>query len=158
MAVAMRFTVVVVAVALLSAICPCAASADAVWGTGLCFPATEPGFENYWEYCYHIYWDTTEFGGQGLSHSTIYLALAACVCACDDGYFEHRVPAGLAFGEDHAAPMELDVIAQAAGRQSGAKEPNFTRGYRIFERPSDMHRNLGKSRGIGHDLVDDLGE
>ena len=108
MAIAMRFTLAVAAVALLSAICPCAASADAVWGTGLCFPATELGFEDYWEYCYHIYWDTTEFGGQGLSHSTIYLALAACVCACDDGYFEHRVPAGLAFGEESC---EIDMYS-----------------------------------------------
>jgi hypothetical protein len=87
MAIAMRFPLAVAAVALLSGVCPCAASPDAVWGTGLCFQATEPGLEGYWEYCYHIEWDTTEYGGSGLSHSTIYLALAECVCACDDGYF-----------------------------------------------------------------------
>ncbi|MCK4410540.1 MAG: hypothetical protein KAW67_10655, partial [Candidatus Eisenbacteria sp.] len=68
--------------------------------TGLVFEATEPGFEGYYEYCYHIYWNTTEYGGHGLSHSTIYLALGNCVCACDTGYFGHRVPAGLAFGEE----------------------------------------------------------
>ena len=101
MPVAMRFTLAVAAVALLSTICPCAASADAVWGTGLCFPASEPGFEGYWEYCYHIYWDTTECGGYGLNHSTVYLALAECVCACDPGYFAHRIPAGVGIGEEN---------------------------------------------------------
>ncbi len=100
MATAMRFTLTVAVVALLSTLCPSAASADAVWGTGLCFPATEPGYEGYYEYCYHIYWDTTEYGGYGLSHSTIYLALAECECACDPGYFAHRIPAGVGIGED----------------------------------------------------------
>jgi hypothetical protein len=101
MHIAMRFTLAVAAVALLAVVCPCTASADAVSGTGLCFEATDPGFEGYWEYCYHIYWDTTEYGGYGLSHSTIYLALAECVCACDPGYFEHRIPAGVGVGEDN---------------------------------------------------------
>ncbi len=41
MAIAMRFTLTVAALALLIAICPSPASADAVWGTGLCFEATE---------------------------------------------------------------------------------------------------------------------
>jgi hypothetical protein len=76
------------------------ASADAVWGTGLVFEATDPEFEGYFEYCYHIYWDTRDYGGHGLSHTTIFLALADCECACDVGYFDHRVPAGLGFGEE----------------------------------------------------------
>jgi hypothetical protein len=76
------------------------AHADAVWGTGLVFEATEPGFEGYYEYCYHIYWDTSEYGGHGLSHTTIFLALADCQCACEPGYFGHRVPAGLGYGEE----------------------------------------------------------
>lgn len=75
------------------------ASADAVWGTGLCFEAQNPDFQGYWEYCYHILWDTSEYGGQGLSHSTIYLALSECVCACHPGYFGHRAPAGVGVGE-----------------------------------------------------------
>ena len=55
--------------ALLCAVCavclavPAAGLADAVWGTGLVFEASAPGYEGYYEYCYHIYWDTAEFGG-----------------------------------------------------------------------------------------------
>ena len=86
-----------------------AALADAVWGTGLVFEATAPGFEGYCGTCYHIYWDTREYGGHGLSHSTIYLALAECTCACDAGYFGHRVPAGLAFGEENC---EIDMYSE----------------------------------------------
>jgi hypothetical protein len=105
----MRSITVVAAVLLLTSTLPCPAGADAVWGTGLCFPASDPGMESYWEYCYHIYWDTTEYGGQGLSHSTIYLALASCECACDPGYFEHRVPAGIGVGEDQC---ELEFLSE----------------------------------------------
>jgi hypothetical protein len=87
-----------------------AAVADAVWGTGLVFAnSNAPGYEGYYEYCYHIYWDTTEYGGHGLSHSTIFLALAGCECACDPGYFGHRVPAGLAFGEE---TCEIDMYSE----------------------------------------------
>ncbi|MBN2566096.1 MAG: hypothetical protein JXB46_10340 [Candidatus Eisenbacteria bacterium] len=95
-----RFTVVAVAVcACLAPAIP--AQADAVWGTGLVFEnSNAPGYEGYYEYCYHIYWDTRDYGGHGLSHSTIYLALADCECACDPGYFGHRIPAGLGFGEE----------------------------------------------------------
>jgi hypothetical protein len=84
------------------------AQADAVWGTGLVFPAPDPEFEGYWEYCYHIYWDTGDYGGHGLSHSTIYLALAECDCACDTGYFGHRIPAGLGYGEEGC---EIDMYS-----------------------------------------------
>lgn len=84
------------------------AVADAVWGTGLAYEAVEPGYEGYWEYCFHIYWDTTEYGGQGLSHTTIYLALAECLCACDEGYFGWRVPAGVGWGE---GDCEVDFTA-----------------------------------------------
>lgn len=85
------------------------ARADAVWGTGLAFEdSNAPGYEGYWEYCYHIYWDTTEYGGQGLSHSTIYLALADCDCACEVQYFGHRIPAGLAYGEESC---EIDMYS-----------------------------------------------
>ena len=76
------------------------ASADAVWGTGLAFPASDPDYEGYWEYCFHIYWDTNDYGGHGLSHTTIYLALSECVCACYEGYFGHRIPAGIGVGEE----------------------------------------------------------
>jgi hypothetical protein len=77
------------------------ALADAVWGTGLAFVSTSaPGYEGYYEYCYHIYWDTSEYGGNGMSHTTIYLALGGCECACDPGYFGGRIPAGLAYGEE----------------------------------------------------------
>jgi hypothetical protein len=103
-----KVTLTVCAVLILSLLAPPAALADAVWGTGLVFEATEPGFEGYYEYCYHIYWDTTEYGGHGLSHSTIYLALAGCECACDPGFFGHRVPAGLAFGEESC---EIDMYS-----------------------------------------------
>jgi hypothetical protein len=86
------------------------AVADAVWGTGLVFENSHaPGYEGYYEYCYHIYWDTTEYGGHGLSHSTIYLALAECECACDPGFFGHRVPAGLGFGEE---TCEVDMYSE----------------------------------------------
>jgi hypothetical protein len=75
------------------------ARADAVWGTGLSYPASDPNYLGYWEYCFHIYWDTTEYGGQGLSHTTIYLGLLSCTCACDEGYFAFRYPAGVGAGE-----------------------------------------------------------
>lgn len=109
MTTATRLTVCVVAVALLASTCPCTALADAVWGTGLCFPAAEAGYEGYWEYCYHISWDTTEYGGHGLSHSTIYLALTACECACEPIYFAHRVPAGVGIGENGC---ELEFLSE----------------------------------------------
>jgi hypothetical protein len=84
------------------------AFADAVWGTGLCFEnSNAPGYEGYYEYCYHIYWDTTEYGGQGLSHSTIFLALVGCECACDPIFIGHRVPAGLAYSDD----CEIDMYS-----------------------------------------------
>jgi len=86
-----------------------AAQADAVWGTGLAYDATPAGYPGYWHYCYHIYWDTTEYGGLGLSHSTIYLALAGCECACDEGYFIELHPAGLAYGEDNC---EVDMYPE----------------------------------------------
>jgi len=86
-----------------------AALADAVWGTGIVFEnSTAPGYEGYWEYCYHIYWDTTEYGGHGLSHSTVYLELFGCACACDPVYFGHRFPAGLAYGEESC---EIDMYS-----------------------------------------------
>jgi hypothetical protein len=85
------------------------AHADAVWGTGLCFEAQSPQFQGYWEYCFHICWDTRDYGGQGLSHSTVYLALSECVCACHPVYFGHRVPAGVGVGEDEC---ELDFYSQ----------------------------------------------
>jgi hypothetical protein len=95
------------AVALLAL--PCPARADAVWGTGLAWQAIDPQYAGYWEYCYHIYWNTTDYGGHGLSHSTIYLALSECVCACDPGYFIWRTPAGLGYGEDDC---EIDFLAE----------------------------------------------
>jgi hypothetical protein len=86
-----------------------AAMADAVWGTGLCFEnSNAPGYEGYYEYCYHIYWDTTPYGGHGLSHSTVYLALFGCECVCDPLYIGHRVPAGLAYGEESC---EIDMYS-----------------------------------------------
>ncbi len=84
------------------------AAADAVWGTGLAWQAIDPQYEGYWEYCYHIYWNTTEYGGHGLSHSTVYLDLSACVCACDEGYFVLRSPAGGGYGE---GDCEIDYNA-----------------------------------------------
>ena len=77
---------------------PQAAPASAVWGTGLAYDAAPAGYPGYWHYCYHIEWDTTEYGGQGMSHTTVYLALAGCDCACDEGFFIELAPAGLAYG------------------------------------------------------------
>ncbi len=85
------------------------AAAQAVWGSGLAWQAIDPEYEGYWEYCYHIYWNTTEYGGHGLSHSTIYLALSECVCACDSGFFLWRTPAGVGYGEDDC---EIDFLAE----------------------------------------------
>jgi len=91
------------------ALLPDLAAADAVWGTGLAWEAIDPAYEGYWVYCYHIYWDTTEYGGHGLSHTTVYLALSECVCACDPGYFVWYVPAGVGYGE---GGCELDFFAE----------------------------------------------
>jgi len=91
------------------ALLPELAEADAVWGTGLAWESIDPAHEGYWMYCYHIYWDTTEYGGHGLSHTTIYLALSECICACDPGYFVRLVPAGVGYGE---GGCELDFFAE----------------------------------------------
>jgi hypothetical protein len=104
-----KLTAAALLICLLVAGLPSVAEADAVWGTGLVFEATEPGFEGYFEYCYHIYWDTGDYGGHGMSHTTIYLALAECSCACEPGYFGHRVPAGLGFGEESC---EVDIYSE----------------------------------------------
>lgn len=104
----MRFTLVLLAVALCT-VTTGQAAADAVWGTGLAYESIDPQYEGYWEYCCHIYWNTTEYGGHGLSHTTIYLALSECVCACDEGYFLWRVPAGVGWGENEC---ELDFMAE----------------------------------------------
>ena len=101
-----------VALAVLPVLClvaPQTALADAVWGEGLAWQAIDPQYEGYWEYCYHIYWDTTEYGGHGLSHTTIYLALSECTCACDEGYFVWYTPAGLGYGE---GGCEIDFLAE----------------------------------------------
>ena len=114
-----KATLTVCAVLIFSVLAPPAALADAVWGTGLVFEnSNAPGYEGYWEYCYHIYWDTTEYGGHGLSHSTIYLALGECVCACDDGYFGQRIPAGLAFGERSICTARSTVRAIPTSRST----------------------------------------
>ncbi|MFH1690638.1 MAG: hypothetical protein ABIE42_10465 [Candidatus Eisenbacteria bacterium] len=102
----MRFLVVALVAC---ALVPQTAGADAVWGTGLAWEVIDPQYEGYWEYCYHIYWDTTEYGGHGLSHTTIYLALSECVCACDEGFFVWLVPAGLGYGE---GDCEVDFFAE----------------------------------------------
>jgi hypothetical protein len=88
---------------------PGTVSADAVWGHGLAYVSTDPDFEGYWEYCYHFYWDTTEYGGHGLSHTTVYLALAECVCACDEGYFGYHDIVGVGLGE---GDCEVDFYAE----------------------------------------------
>lgn len=99
MKIARSVVALAVAVSFLLVIPP-VASADAVWGTGLVFGTANPEYEGYWEYCFHIWWDTTGYGGQGLSHTTIYLALQSCTCACDAGFFAFRLPAGGGIGED----------------------------------------------------------
>ena len=98
-----------VAAFILCLVIPAASFADAVWGTGLAYVTSEPGFEGYWEYCFHIYWDTTEYGGHGLSHTTVYLALSDCLCACDEGYFGFHEIAGVGLGE---GGCELDYYGE----------------------------------------------
>lgn len=61
--------------------------------------ATDPAFEGYWEYCAEIEWDTTDFGGYGLSHTDVLLGLESCLPACDDGVFAFADPAGEGGGE-----------------------------------------------------------
>lgn len=63
------------------------AHAQAIWGTSTAAPATDPGYEGYWKYCFNIQWDTTAYGGQGLSHSSVFLGLDDCAAACDEGAF-----------------------------------------------------------------------
>ncbi len=63
------------------------AHAQAIWGTSSATPATEPGYQGYWKYCFNIEWDTTGYGGQGLSHSSVFLGLEDCAAACDEGAF-----------------------------------------------------------------------
>jgi hypothetical protein len=104
-----KFAAVLFVACALCLAAPGAASADAVWGTGLAYVTSDPDFLGYWEYCYHIYWDTTEYGGHGLSHTTIYLDLAECACACDEGYFGFHDIAGVGLGE---GGCEVDFYAE----------------------------------------------
>ncbi len=76
------------------------ASGQAIWGTSTAVPATEPGYEGYWEYCFDIGWDTTQYGGHGLSHSSVFLGLEDCAAACNQGVFAFADTAGRGDGED----------------------------------------------------------
>lgn len=40
---------------------------EAVSETGLAYVTSEPGLEGFGDYCFHIYWDTTEHGGPVMS-------------------------------------------------------------------------------------------
>ena len=118
---------------------PSVGFANAVWGTGLVFEnSNAPGYEGYYEYCYHIYWDTTEYGGHGMSHTTIYLDLGGCECACDSGYFGHRIPAGLAYGEESC---EIEMFS---GFDCGG-DPHFpSEGPTIKFEPDEGECELGE--------------
>jgi hypothetical protein len=76
-----------------------AAHAQAIWGTSTATPATEPGYEGYWKYCFSIEWDTSSYGGQGLSHSSVFLGLEDCSAACGEGAFAFSDTAGSGVGD-----------------------------------------------------------
>jgi len=61
--------------------------------------ATDPAYEGYWEYCAEVEWNTTDFGGHGLSHTDVLLGLENCATACDEGVFAFADPAGEGEGE-----------------------------------------------------------
>ncbi len=77
-----------------------AASGQAIWGTSTASPATEPGYEGYWKYCFDIEWDTTSYGGYGLSHSSVFLGLEDCSAACSPGAFAFADTVGSSGGDD----------------------------------------------------------
>jgi hypothetical protein len=74
-----------------------AAWADAVWGTGTASEMPNP--DGYYEYCFHIEWNTTGLGGYGLSLTDVFLSLEGCVIACDPWVFDFPDPAGVGEGE-----------------------------------------------------------
>ena len=65
-----------------------AVSADAqvpiVSGTSTAEPADDPAFEGCWRYCFDISWTLPD---HAMSHTSVFLDLAACTCVCDAGYF-----------------------------------------------------------------------
>lgn len=63
---------------------PAAAQVPVITGTSTAAPATDPAFEDYWEYCFEISWSLPE---HAMSHTSVFLDLAACTCVCDVGYF-----------------------------------------------------------------------
>ncbi len=74
-----------------------AAHGDYVWGTSTAEPATDPAFEGYWQYCFEIGWDVSEFG-HAMSNVFMVLGLEDCFCACDEEYFAAEEPAGSSQG------------------------------------------------------------
>ncbi len=55
----------------------------------------DPGFEGLYKYTVTFTWDTD----QGLSHTSIFLALANCECVCEPNLFSFGSPAGSSLGE-----------------------------------------------------------
>lgn len=74
------------------------APAQTIWGTSTVALSQNDAFEGYWEYCLDIAWDTSGGGGQGMSHTSIFLGLEECVCACEPGYFAFVDTAGYGSG------------------------------------------------------------
>ena len=76
---------------------PVLAHAQAIWGVITVSEGPDPN--GYWEYCLDIEWDTTEYGGHGLSHSLVLLGLENCAAACEPGMFAFDDIAGSGIGE-----------------------------------------------------------
>ena len=71
----------------------------AICATVSAWESTEPGYEGYWEYCAEVEWNTTDFGGHGLSHTDLLMGLEDCASVCDEGVFAFTDPAGEGEGE-----------------------------------------------------------
>ena len=99
-----RCLIVLCAVSTTSFVLPPDATAQCPGGAAICATvhaseATDPEYEGYWEYCAEVEWNTTGFGGHGLSHTDVLLGLENCATACDEGVFAFADPAGEGEGE-----------------------------------------------------------
>jgi hypothetical protein len=75
---------------------PAVAQLPLVTGTSAAEPAADPGFAGYWRYCFDITWDLPD---HSMSHTSVFLNLAACTCVCDAGYFAFADTVGSGPGE-----------------------------------------------------------
>jgi len=92
-----------------------AAQVPVISGTSTAEPATDPAFVGYWEYCFDISWTLPD---HAMSHTSVFLNLAACTCVCDAGYFAFVDTVG-------SGPGEGDCTVYYGGMFECEGDPHF---------------------------------